>query len=197
LYCLQRFASPAAPITPDTLPGIERLTVLKSLALFHCVLEPCCMLSVTTNLTRLHLEGVVLEPLHGKRENELGSLQLMLEAVARLPALQELSLKSVTGKQPQQLSAYSALTASSELRELCLPDFKVPTAAWVHVFPAGRRLPHLHTLAAKRQQGPLDSAGIASLVSCCPGLVKLSVRTCDGASLAPLDSLTALTNLNV
>lgn len=177
LHCLQCIA-PAGQITADTLPHIERLTALKELAPFGCELEPSCLLSVTTNLTSLHLKDVTLEPLYAEEDGALGMSQL-LQVVARLSALRLLVLDSIDGERPQQLSAFSALTASSNLQELRLQDFEMPSAAWAHVLPAGRRLPHLHCFVAGR--AALDSAGIAGLVSCCPSLVTLKARTCADA----------------
>jgi hypothetical protein len=140
--------------------------------------------------------------------SKLGSAQL-LQLLARLPALRELSLRSVQAEWPQQLSAYSALTASSNLQSLVLHNCEMQTAAWPHVFPAWRELPHLHTFEARSGgagnsaraeatgPAPFDSTGIAHLVSCCPALASLRTILSADASLAPLHSLAALTRLDV
>lgn len=74
----------------------------------------------------------------------------------------------------------------------------VQGAAWAHVFPAGRKLPHLRsfeTYVYVQGRPNSFSADIASLVSCCPALETLDIAPSLTASLAPLTSFTALTNL--
>lgn len=165
------------------------------MAPFGIELEPSCLLSVTTNLTSLHLKDVDLEPRDLQPDGALGMSQL-LQVVARLPSLRMLVFDCVHGEQPQQLSAFSALTASSNLRELrLLQDFEIPRAAWAHVFLAGQCLPHLHCFVA--WEADLDSADISRLVSCCPALETLCIGEGADASLTPLKSLTALTSLTL
>jgi hypothetical protein len=191
LQCPQCMAP--TEFSEDTFQNLERLTALQILAPYWCDLEPSCLLSVTTNLTSLRLEKVELQPLQAQHEGALGSSQL-LQVVARLSALQNLELNRIEGQWPQQqLSAYSALTASSNLQELKLQHFEIPSTAWVHVFPAGRQVPHLTSLWA--WPAAPDSAGIVSLVSCCPAVEAMRIDTCADVSLTPLKSLTALTNL--
>jgi hypothetical protein len=154
------------------------------------------------------LEIVHVTLLPQQQGGELGSAQL-LRLLARLPVLRELNLQGIVGQWPQQLSAYSALTASSNLQSLTLQGCQIQTAAWPHVFPAGRQLPRLESFGACLDDGggdvenappgpaPFDSTGIARLVSCCPALSTLKLITVSTASLAPLRSLTALRRLEV
>jgi hypothetical protein len=190
--CISCNAYAPTDITTDTLPGIEHLTALHYLEAVSCDLEPSCLLPLTTNLTSLHLDGVELEPFDAQPEAVLQLLQV----VARLPALRMLVLECIEAQCPQQqLSAYSALTASSNLQQLRLRNCDLPTAARVHVFPAGRQLPQLTSFWA--WPGSLDSAAIARLVSCCPAVEGLCVGTWSGVSVTPLKSLTALTSLSI
>jgi hypothetical protein len=194
--CACNAAAGQLAITTATLPGIERLTALKDLSIKVCGLEPSCLLPMTTGLTRVYLESVTLQPRQAQQDSELGAAQL-LQVLARLTALRQLTLERSTGEWPQQqLSTYSALTASSNLQELHIGDNSIPAAAWAHVFPAGRKLPHLHSLDA---EGPsrLGSAGIDRLASCCPALQRATIDTRAEASLAPFTSLTALTSLEL
>jgi hypothetical protein len=185
-------------MNPSTLPGIECLTALEDLEMVNCGLEPSCLLLLPTSLTRLHLEDAALQP-----SNSTVAASQLLQALARLPALSFLGLRYVEGWWPEQLSAYSALTASSNLQFLVACGCDMPGAAWAHVFPVGRQLPHLHTFDARADEegggeaelAPFDSTGIAHLVSCCPALEFLAVFTSPTASLTPLRSLTALTQL--
>lgn len=82
----------------------------------------------------------------------MGTAQL-LQLLVRLTALQELELAYLHGDWPQQLSAQSGLTASSNLRQLTITNHRCSSSgaegvSWSHVFPAGRRLPHLRVLKA-------------------------------------------------
>lgn len=131
----------------------------------------------------------------------LGTSQL-LQVLGRLSDLCDLDLQNIFGEWPkQQLSAYSALTASSNLQQLVVSGCNVPGAPWAHVFPAGRRLPQLHSISAARYDGrgpsPMRSTAIDRLVSCCPALKQLHIDIGADLSLTPLQSLTALTSLRL
>jgi hypothetical protein len=164
---------------------------------------------MATGLTRLRLVAVYLTPTEAQQESMLGTAQL-LQLLARLPVLQHLELNAITGDWPQQLSLYSALTASSSLQVLSLHTCKTPVGAWAHVFPDGRQLPCLHTFVVlgmndetdpdgdeEQQTYALGSDDISRLVSCAPALKQLHSTTRAGVSLAPLKSLTALTGLQI
>jgi hypothetical protein len=154
---------------------------------------------MTTGLTSLSLDCVILQPRQAQQGGGLGTSQLLLTLV-RLTALQELTLHSIKGDWLQQLAPHSALTASSNLRELDFSNSSIPGAAWAHVFPACRQLPQLVELSAGRQGdhvSDFDSAGILSLVRCCPALEDVNMSAARGASLAPFTSLTALTLLSL
>jgi hypothetical protein len=185
----------AGPITAATLPGIKCLTALNELALYSCELEPSCLLPMATGLTRFCLWGVALQPEEAEQESALGASQL-LQLLARQTALRELTLDRIAGDWPQQLAAYSALTASSNLRQLRIQSCELQGAAWLHVFPAGCKLPQLHVFSAQGS-GLFGSPDIGRLVSCCPAMEGLDFTPAADASLAPLQSLTALTRLDV
>jgi hypothetical protein len=162
-------------------------------------LEPSCLLPMTTGLTRLCLERVTLLP---QQDSELGASQL-LQLLARQTALRELKLKCIEGDWPQQQLAqqHSALTASSNLQTLRVNNCDMQGAVWAHMFPAGRQLPQLRLIRAEsyRRQGtsPFGAADITRLVSCCPAVEELHLEPGADASLAPLQSLTALTSLHI
>jgi hypothetical protein len=164
---------------------------------------------VTTGLTSLGLRGVTLATSQAGRHRASGGSQL-LQLLARLPALRSLCLQGIDGEWPQQLSLYSALTASSNLQSLEIGGCDIQNAAWAHVFLSGRQLPHLDSIliepgeltrgAAPGEPVPcrphlLSSAAFAALCGCCPGLVSLDIKVVGDAALAPLQPLTALTNL--
>jgi hypothetical protein len=155
-------------------------------------LEPSCLLPLTTGLTRLSLEDIILQPESGP----LGVSQL-LQLLAQLTALRDLSLSSIEGDWPQQqLAQYSALTASSNLQELRMYDCDIPGAAWLHVLPAGRKLPQLRLFSRwEYGRAACGAADIARLISCCPAVEDLNFTPAADASLAPLQSLSALTRL--
>jgi hypothetical protein len=205
-FCRNPAASVAGPVTAATLPGIEQLTALEDLQLFKCVLEPSCLLRLSTGLTSLDLKEVVLEPYEHVNEDALGATQL-LQVLARLTALQTLRIFSIGGDLPQELSLFSALTASSNLQHLQLSGF-VKSRAWTHMLPAGRMLPQLRTFTALASvfyeqqdydvfaQSPAD---VSRIVSSCPGLQEVCYRPWPGhdACIDPLQSLTALTKLHI
>jgi hypothetical protein len=190
----------AGPIIAANLPGIERLTALEDLSVEDCNLHPSCLLPMTAGLTRLNIENVTLRPIQAQQDGDLGASQL-LQLLARLTALRELNLEQIGGSWPQQASAYSALTASSNLQELLIDTWRISAAAWAHVFPVGRQLPQLHSFSAAgfggNDRAPFGRADITRLVSCCPEMTDLRIDLCARVSLAPLQSLTALTSLTV
>jgi hypothetical protein len=205
--CCNVFAAPlllltcADPISAATLPGIECLTAFEDLSLSSCALEPSCLLPMTTGLTNPYLGSVTLQPKQLQQDSALGASQL-LQLLARLTALQHLALEGIGGNWPQELSAHSALTASSNLQDVIIHRCDIPSTAWVHVFPAGRTLPHLSKLSTVTRPNytgpaPFGSAGIASLVSCCPELQDVACKLDADASLSPLQSLTALSRLHL
>jgi hypothetical protein len=127
----------------------------------------------------LCLQQVTLQPTVAEDAGALGAPQL-LQLLARLTALRTLELLNVEGDWPQQqlLSAHSMLTASSDLQHLIL-HADIKPAAWVHVFPVGRKLPHLRTFEAFSSDRLDDEVqrllcyDVTRLVSCCPNLQQL------------------------
>jgi hypothetical protein len=189
----------AGPITAATLPGIERLTALEDLELVSCDLEPACLQSLSARLTSLHVCNVALRPTGSEalQDSVLGSAQL-LQVLAPLPALEVLELDRIKGEWLQQMSEYAAITASSNLQELCIRGCGMQSAAWAHVFPAGHQLPHLVSLIVEgRQACAFAASDIASLASCCPALERLQIKTFAAASLGPLKVLAGLTILSI
>jgi hypothetical protein len=156
---------------------------------------------MTTGLTKLSLYNVALQPHQAQQDSKLGAAQL-LQLLARLTALRVLTLTTIKGHWPQQqLSQYSALTASSNLQELQCNNSNIPGAALAHVFPAGRQLPNLQRFflhsAIEQPLAAFDSLGIARLASCCPAVEDLNFTPAADVSLAPLKSLSALTHLHI
>jgi hypothetical protein len=154
----------------------------------------------------LCLKNVTLQPIVAQQDGTLGS-SLLLQLLARLTALRTLQL-SVRGDWPQQqLTAHSALTASSDLQHLIL-HADIKPAAWAHMFPAGHKLPHLHSFEAFSSAGEdggvqrLRCADVTRLVSCCPNLQHLGfvAPTANDMRIGPqtlLQSLTGLTSLEL
>jgi hypothetical protein len=154
-------------------------------------------------LTHLVLDDIGLLPLQQQQQQqqqqdgETGWAKL-LQLLARLPALQLMRLADLEAEWPQQLSAFSSLTASSNLQKLEVYGCDIPEAAWQYAFPAGRKLPNLHTFDTRNATGRgavFCSAAIAGLAACCPALRALTVAADEYARLTPLASLTALSSL--
>jgi hypothetical protein len=78
---------------------------------------------------------------------------------------------------------------------------QLPEGVWQHVFPAGRQLPHLQSLAISDVSLPSGDQASAPegsrLVTCCPGLRCLDIRQLQYSTdlLAPLQQLTGLGTL--
>jgi hypothetical protein len=155
---------------------------------------------MTTGLVRLRLQRVLLYPLQDQGGNASGVLQL-LQLLAQLRALQVLELNILNQEWPQQLSLYSALTASSSLQTFHIANCPFQAPAWARVFAAGRQLPHLTGCYTTAEYGarsaPFEPTALAGLVSCCPALRELGIATRMDAPLAPLTALTGLTGLVV
>jgi hypothetical protein len=92
---------------------------------------------------------------------------------------------------PAELRIYSALTASSQLSVLKLSSWEtvpLPHAALQHVFPPGRKLPHLRELELRFLSDELvepgdhpwawcmDAADVTSIAAAFPGLRSLSLQ---------------------
>jgi hypothetical protein len=125
--------------------------------------------------------------------------------LSHLPHLQQLTLLdlacSVAVFQDSNLpaAAFSALTASSKLQHLNVNYCRLPRGAWQHMFPAGRQLPHLQSLAiagvTEAEGGESAAAPEGTrLVSCCPGLRSLNMQylRCSTELLSPLQRLSWL-----
>lgn len=100
-------------------------------------------------------------------------------------------------------AAFSALTACSKLR-LLKRGCRLPAGALQHLFPFGRRLPHLTSLDLARitTVPTFEDASApdgSRLVRCCPGLQLLDMRQlqCSAELLAPLQQLSGLHALRV
>jgi hypothetical protein len=138
-----------------------------------------------------------------------------------LGQLQQLTLLHLTNGLPMErgymvavrdfapAAAYSALTASSNLRHLDIADNRLPAGAWQHVFPDGRLLPHLTSLDLSEvcdDGGLLPVPEVTRLVSSCPALKALYLwEACNTVPipavpaelLAPLQQLSGLQTLHL
>jgi hypothetical protein len=157
-----------------------------------------------TGLAGFLLRQINLRPPQVQQDSAEGASKL-LRVLARLTALQTLSLGGVTGQWPQQLPLYSGLTASSSLLRLVISGCKLPSAAWEHAFPAGRRLPDLQRFEAhgsnrfelEQRAHALTPTAINRLASCCTDLQQLHLTAPAGVSWVELQSLTALSRLHL
>ena len=171
------------------------------------------LLQSFSSLQRLVLDDVTFLGAAGEPE---GGLAALLAALPGLQQLQELTVKltsmNMQGHGPAA-AAFSALTASSDLRTLQLSGLTaVPSGAWEHAFTAGRKLPTLHTLVMDGTP-PIDFPGMLhpednsaleprcftdpefeALVDCCPALRHLELRS-SLERTQPLDLLLQLTGL--
>jgi hypothetical protein len=98
-------------------------------------------------------------------------------------------------------AAYAAPTSSTKLQSLNISKCRLPAGVWQHMFPAGRRLPHLRTIDASHVEQPAEdlfcaapAPNCAPLVSCCPGLqvLLLAFLQYSAGQLVPLQGLRKL-----
>jgi hypothetical protein len=149
-------------------------------------------------LEALRLQYVSVQLCPGS--NRRGVLEAFLVDLQQLTQLTYLSFKdTLFHDDVTPAAAYAALTASSKLQLLHLHWCKMPTAAWQHMLPLGKQLPHLEDLEFF-DCPPMSATDIASLVSCCPSLQRLRLSRLQGDPvqvLTPLCSLTGLQDLSL
>ena len=202
LQSLRLLLADDTTVGPSNAPDLTFPASLTALFLLTPV-EPWVLSLVPTGLQKLQVLCAEGGPVEGH-----GSL---LCGMARLQRLTELVLHTKGPVWPPVGPAYSALTASSSLEYMSLVDTYFPPGVWSHVFPAGRKLPHLTYLTSRVPEDDdriyeIDgvtppqwgAADIASLVSCCPYLCGLdSLPLQPGVPLSELHKLTTLTWLSV
>jgi Leucine-rich repeat (LRR) protein len=208
--------------------GLRHLTALQDLSLVlsssnltgsrqTCIIDGGA-LSGAQHLTCLQLHSadadVVIHPavLAGRTALQHLSLYCSMdggsggatELLSHLQHLQQLTYLDLnfTLKAIAPAAAYSALTASSNLRGLDVRDCTVPAGTWQHVFPSGRQLPHLvllHVGEVHTPKGPAAAPEGSRLVSFCPGLLSLNLQQLQYSSdlLAPLTGLGSLLQLSL
>jgi hypothetical protein len=198
------------------LQALTNLAVLRLSPGQHAALDSD-MLAGAGNLTRLEISGAVkLGPgalasltqlqnlsasIHNSGVIEIGRLLSELPQLLQLTNLGCNLDVGDAGSTPA--AAFSALTASSELRIPHVSNCKLPTDVWQHVFPAGRQLLHLRSLNVSKVKQPQGGASLAPegtcLVGCCPGLRSLNMMQLQYSAerLAPLQNLSGLRKLKL
>jgi hypothetical protein len=214
---------------PDQQPVMQPLQALTRLA--HLRVAPLyssgrltiidnSILTGMRHLTRLEVsKGVEFEPdaLAGKTRLQhlvldrciAGAAAGASQVLVQLPQLQQLTHLELAGcfkaehEGNPPAAAFSALTAGSKLQHLDISGCTLPAAAWQHVFPVARQLPHLRSLhirCVRPTDGSFSGAPDSSrLVSCCPGLQSLDMHFIQRSAepLSPLQGLGALRTLRV
>lgn len=204
-----------------TLPNQD---LTKLTALRHLTVQDCHGFSadLLENLTQL--ETLVLDSVDLDQDSEYGPIHkstptaTLLQAVLNMQQLRRLELRGPFSNDNLACFApaadYAALTASSKLEVLKLPNVALPKGVWGHVFKKGRQLPNLvqlvvgsmrHSIQMKDAEfaalapGRVHGEDIERIASCCPHLQRLEIveRHVQVQQLAPLLQLTALTELVV
>lgn len=138
-----------------------------------------------------------MNPLAGNNEGA----KALLPQLAAMQQLTHLDVgDTLEMEEDGDVSAFSALIASSRLQELHVRERKLPEGVWEHIFPAGRVLPVLRHLTCGVRMAPsstrLASSEVERLVHCCPALQRLSFAVeVYGVELGPLSQLTQLQHL--
>lgn len=161
-----------------------------------------------------HLQQLVIDS--GTLEFEAaavdGPVTALLAVVGKLALLQQLKLVLTVEPEAVPSAAFSALTASSQLRVLHVEltrEVPVPVPGpdvLQHMFPAGRRLAQLHTLVLgsaqqMNSQWVMPPADVARIAASCPALHTVSLVDVlapgGGDSLCALLHLTSVSSLRV
>lgn len=186
--------APRAECTMQNMPGLSKLTRLDDLRMSCSILQPS-ILEGCRNLKALRINA------------SWADSTAVLAAVGGMQRLTDLTLTGNPVWFCPSAAAYTALTASSGLRKLCLVQAELPVGAWQHMF-AGSRAPKLeyfrHDLAWQMPQGvsaadihSLHGAADAQHLACCTALQELSITLQPGAVPVPLQQLQALTSLTI
>lgn len=207
-------------INSNSLPAFSRLTRLQHLhfrndGMLPSSLQPS-LLSGMTRLQHLSLRGVLVKVAADSSGDmiapqlESSSAAGTAELLSLLPDLQQLTHlglpRALHGCLP---SAYSALVASSRLRELDACRTRASprppahdtddVAVWHHVFGCSRQLAALTCLLLDEVAPPLSGSDVHDICECCPSLEELSLlhHYLTGRQLAPLLQLTGLTKFSL
>lgn len=197
-----------AYVSSSMLSSLQCLTLLE---LTGCNLEfTSKTLACLSQLQHLQLRAGYI------RGAEDGYAELLsgLQQLSQLTTLAFIACMMDTEETYPVAAAFSALTASSKLRNLTISECMLPEGIWQHVFPTGRRLPHLTSLdishpkdeddsedssedAEDPCEDPVAAPDAEYLVRCCPGLLSLNMLGLQSSteSLATLQELTKLQKL--
>ena len=128
-------------------------------------LDLCCVWCQGEAVEEAHLLS------HGQQMQQLTHMRLYGSVTQTVAA--------ANGTYNPPAAAFSALTASTNLRHLDISGCKLPAGVWEHVFPIGRQLPNLTSLNVMFIMQP-SSGGYAyiyapapessRLAGCCPSL---------------------------
>lgn len=140
-----------AYVSSSMLSSLQCLTLLE---LTGCNLEfTSKTLACLSQLQHLQLRACYI------RGAEDGYTELLsgLQQLSQLTTLAFIACMIDTEETYPVAAAFSALTASSKLRNLTIIECMLPEGIWQHVFPTGRRLPHLTSLDISRPKDEDDS----------------------------------------
>lgn len=169
---------------------------LQHLMLRDCRLLPAVLHSMA-QLQHLELHRCVLLP-YDVHRSKPEAIAALLRGIAPLTALRHLEMASLElHTAPPPYAAFSALTAASNaLTALLLrgdTDGPLPQGAMRDLVPAGRRLPHLRTLAVARNRGIrpapcINGDDLPRMLTACPNLEALDISKAlqSGADLSAL-----------
>jgi hypothetical protein len=174
-------------LTASMLAGAHHLTCLEVSGCWHedepFWVEPGVLVG-KTQLQHLQLANCCIGSLAGVN-NKAGGADLL----SYLQDLQQLTHLGLGGSHSWEEgdiapAVTSALTASSKLQHLDISGWMLPAAVWSHVFPTGRRLPHLWSLNITGVLHPTrcgfhayaTAPAGSQLVDCCPGLQSLLMQ---------------------
>lgn len=127
----------------------------------------------------------------------------LLSGVAGLSHLESLSLSTLTPEVewPPTSAAYTALSASSKLQRLEVRDCGLPAGVWDCVWSRSSCLPEMHSFQMSESDlvdgSSMSVEAVLGLARVCPSLSDLEITLSQASAVAALQSLPALTYLDV
>jgi hypothetical protein len=185
-------------VSTSSSPAFAGCTGLQELHLYYARVDASAFLGLT-GLTKLHLWVATVV------ENGAVGVAALLGHVSCMRNLQDLALDNgfpaaLVALQDTDAAACGAITASANLTSFYVTGVSLPRAAWVHLFPPGRRLLQLHKFdLCFGGIGSFDRPALEQLVDCCPAIQVLTEKNMRlfglDVSLEPLLRLQQLAQL--
>lgn len=186
LHGLYITCNAAQHISLEHTPDLVQMTNLRVLALDRCRALDASVLWRMAHLRYLSLQQSTLV-------GEAAGTSTLLAMLPDLTSLESLELAASLQHIAPQTSAYTALAALRHLRQLVLPQCRLPGDLWQQMAAAHLHWPHVSYLDINYTTPQLDASGLDGLVKGFPHLLRLSCVS----AVAPDTDMSALQKLHL